>query len=93
VVLQIFLHRFSGFAHVHGDDDQPLAGEIVNDVLHSGLVAAAVGTPGGPELQQRDFPLQGVVREGFVRERGSRESGRGISGLCNSQHRKQCHEQ
>jgi hypothetical protein len=52
---KIAFHRFLVLSHVRSDDYQPVTGEFTRDAIDRSLLAAAFGSPGGPELQQYHF--------------------------------------
>ena len=85
---KIILYRLRVLIRVHRDDYQPVTREITCDVIDRSLLAAAVGSPGGPELQQHHLAPKRVAREGLAPKRPGRKLRRGLSGLCNSKRRK-----
>lgn len=76
---EVLTDRFLRLSYVDGEHHQALAGELLMDVVHQLLFAAAVGAPGGPELQQDNLPLDGLVGEGLAGERLGPEARRGLT--------------
>jgi hypothetical protein len=85
---KIVFHRIVVLTNVHGDDHQPVTGEIPYDAIDRSLLAAAYGSPGGPELQQHHLPPQRVIREGLAPKRVGGKLRRGVPSLGQSQCRK-----
>src|SRR4051794_31234972 len=74
--LQVLLDPLLRLIHVNGQDDQALGGKFLVDVIHHLLLPAAILAPRGPELQQNNFPLKGIIVEFFAAQRLGREPGR-----------------
>ena len=63
MLLEIFLDGLLGFADVNGENDQAFGGKLFADFVNEGRFVGAEAAPGGPELEQRHFALDGFVGE------------------------------
>src|SRR5580704_2007998 len=66
VLVEILLDGPLGFTDVDGEKDQALVGELAANFVHEGGFVGTVAAPGGPEFEEHDFALNGVVGEFFT---------------------------
>ena len=68
------------FAHINGENNQPLAGIHAFDVIENGLIGAALWALRRPKLQQDHSSAERCVVEGFaIQSLGSKLWGRSLS--------------
>src|SRR5205807_6564110 len=70
MLLKILLDGLFGFADVNGEKDEALGREFFADFVNEGGFVGAEAAPGGPELEQGHFALDGIVGELFAGGRG-----------------------
>ena len=75
MLFEILFDGFLGFTDINGQKEQSFAGEIMTDLVHEVGFVGAVAAPSGTELQQKNFPFDGVIGELFADRRGGNESG------------------
>ena len=76
---EVLTDRFLRLPYVDGEHHQALVGKLALNIVHQLLFASAIGAPGGPELQQDNLPLDGLVGEGLAGERLRPEARRGLT--------------
>lgn len=61
--LSVGLYSSPLFADIHGQDDEALVAILLISLLQSGPLATAVGSPGGPEIEEHRLALQVAQRD------------------------------
>ena len=76
ILFEIFLDGLFGLTDIDGKNNEAFGGKIVVDLVHEGGFISAIFAPGGPELEQDDFALDGSVGERFAVGGARGEAGR-----------------
>jgi hypothetical protein len=81
---KVLLNLLFGFEDVDRKNDQSFPAEFLGDVVDELCFRLAVFAPRGPELEQDDFALDGIVIELFAGRGLGAEAGGGLSRLVAS---------